>query len=237
MTGDSQEPGLRAAVFDMNETTLDLAPVRAVVDALVGDHGGFRVWFGRLLQLSMTVTATGSYADFSVLARSALDAVADAGGAEVSDDDWSRVAGALGSLPPYPDVIGGLDRLRAAGWTTVALTNSAPAALARQLDGAQLTDRFDHVISVDVVERFKPAPDPYRHTATVLGLDPDELTEGSAGGPWMVACHDWDLAGARAAGYRTAFIRRPGMSCASALPPPDVAVDDFAALADALLAR
>jgi|GEM_PF-2966343 len=51
---------------------------------------------------------------------------------------------------------------------------------------------------------------------------------------WMVACHDWDLAGARATGMRTAFVRRPHMAYAPSYAAPDVDVADFVELAEAL---
>lgn len=214
-------------VFDVNETTLDLAPVRNVLDDLLAPEGGFRAWFQRLLQLSMTVTAVDSYADFSTLARQALDAVADTGPRLLPDDAWDRLAGAMGALDPYPDVAGGLARLRADGWTTMALTNSAPASVAAQLERASLTPLFDHVLSVDAVRRFKPAAAPYLHAAQVAQAELSDM--------WMVACHDWDLAGARAVGMSTAFIRRPGMSYAATFPAPDLSVADFEELADQLL--
>ncbi|MEM7340867.1 MAG: haloacid dehalogenase type II [Actinomycetota bacterium] len=229
----------RVAVFDMNETSLDLAPVRVEVNEIVGAEGGFTVWFQRLLQLSMTVTATNAYQPFPALARFALEAVAATGGRTIDDATWSRVATAMGSLSAYPDVVGGLERLREGGWTLVALTNSAPGLLARQLDSSGLAPLFEHQISVEAVRRFKPAAAPYRHAAEVTGFDPEVLggnRRGDGGVPWMVACHDWDLAGANAAGYATAYVARPGMSYASAYPQPDVWVDDFEALASALLA-
>ncbi len=220
------------AVFDINETTLDLGPVRSVIDDLVPGEGGFRAWFARLLQLSMTVTATGGYDEFGVLARHALTAVAATGGPDrrtaIDDGAWAQVAAAMGALPAHPDVAPALDRLRAGGWRLVALTNSAPAAVTARLEGAGLAPRFDHILSVDAVRRFKPAPEPYRHAAVVLETEPDRL--------WMVASHDWDLAGARAVGMSTAFVDRPGQSWAPALPPPDLTVADFGQLADRLLA-
>lgn len=215
------------AVFDINETTLDLAPVRAAVDAVVGPQGGFRVWFQRLLQLSQTTTAVGHFVDFSTLARHAIDAVAATGGAVVDEDGWQSVVAGFGRLEAYPDVADGLSRLRAGGWTTVALTNSALPAVTAQLTGADLAPLFDHILSVDAVERYKPAPEPYRHAASTVGRDPSDLT--------MVACHDWDLAGARAAGLGTAYVRRPGLSYAPTFPPPDLDVADFGELADRLL--
>jgi 2-haloacid dehalogenase len=133
----------------------------------------------------------------------------------------------MGSLDPHPDVAPALDRLRDGGWTVVALTNSAPATVTGQLHRAGLAPRFDHVLSVDAVGRYKPSPEPYRHAAEVVGVEPGEL--------WMVACHDWDLVGARAVGLSTAFVTRPGQSWAPTFPPPDLTVADFGELADRLL--
>ena len=218
------------AVFDINETTLDLGPVRMVIDELVGSQGGARAWFSRLLQLSMTLTATGGYVDFSTLARQALEAVvATTGTGRVIDDvAWGRVAAAMATLQAHPDVAPALDRLRGAGWTTVALTNSAGDTVTEQLRGAGLAPRFDHILSVDSVRRYKPAPAPSEHAAAAVGADPSQM--------WMVACHDWDLVGARAVGLATAFVTRPGRSWAPTFPPPDLVVGDFGALADHLLA-
>lgn len=215
------------AVFDMNETTLDLAPVREQVDALVGPEGGFKAWFQRLLQLSMTVTATGSYQDFTVLAAAALDAVAATGANTLKPDAWDHIAQAMGHLNGHPDVVDGLSHLRSSGWMIVALTNSAQYSVDTQLERAGLRPLFDHVLSVDSVQAFKPAAAPYLLAAETLGAHPSEL--------WMVASHDWDLAGARAVGMSTAFVRRPGMSYASAFPAPDLDVVDFVELAAALV--
>ena len=210
-------------VFDVNETLLDLAPVRAVVDELLGPEGGAAVWFQRLLQLAMLTEVTGRHHDFTALAESAFHAVGRRGDRTVERGSWSRVADAFGELRAFPDVAPGLERLRADGWTVVALTNSAADRAPAQLAGAGIDGLFDHVVSVDVVETFKPYPAPYLHVAELVGRP--------AGSLWMVAAHDWDLAGARAAGLRTAFVRRPGATYADVLTPADVEVDDVEALA------
>ncbi|MFT7599337.1 MAG: 2-haloacid dehalogenase [Acidimicrobiales bacterium] len=201
------------AVFDINETTLDLAPVRAAIDDLVAPEGGFTVWFQRLLQLSMTTTTVGDYQDFSALAQHAMHAVAATGGRTLGDDAWAQVGAAFGQLQAHDDVVAGLTTMREAGWATVALTNSAPAAVQGQLEGAGLAPLFDHILSVEAAGAYKPSAAPYRFAAEAMGADPADL--------WMVACHDWDLAGARAVGYKTAFIERPAMSYADAFPPAE----------------
>lgn len=217
------------AIFDINETTLDLAPVRRTIDQLLGHGNGFTIWFQKLLQLSMTTTATGNYADFTMLAKASLHAVAESSAHSLPADAWDQVGAAMGSLAAYPDVQSGLTTLRSAGWTTVALTNSAPASVEAQLAHARLTPLFDYILSVDAVQAYKPARDPYLHAAERVGADPEAL--------WMVACHDWDLAGARAVGMSTAFVRRPNMAYAPNYRAADITTADFNDLADQLVAR
>ncbi|MEM7323002.1 MAG: haloacid dehalogenase type II [Actinomycetota bacterium] len=215
------------AVFDINETTLDLAPVREAVDELLGEEGGFRVWFTRLLQLSMTCTAINQFIDFSTLARHAGDATAATGGRTISDEDWSSVVTAFGRLKAHPDVVDGLTALRAGGWMTVALTNSTTDAVTAQLTNAGIAQLFDRILSVESVRTYKPATAPYLYASAVVGAAPSRM--------WMVACHDWDLAGANAAGLLTAFVRRDGMSYAPTFPEPKLNVADFGELAERLL--
>lgn len=215
------------ALFDMNETTLDLVDVRSTVDDILGSPDGFTIWFQKLLQLAMTSAATNRYRDFGVLAPSALRTVAASQGVELDEEALPRLGSALAAIAPYPDVVEGLERLRAAGWTTMTLTNSSLAGVTAQVENNGLTALFDHIISVELVEQFKPQSKPYFHALELGGGTPDST--------WMIACHDWDLAGARAVGLRTAYIARPNMHYADAYDEPDLFVNDFVELADAIV--
>lgn len=215
----------RLAVFDMNETTLDLAPVRAEINRQLGHSGAAGMWFARLLGLSMAITATGDYKPFTQLARTAMGSVADsvAGFDAISDDNWQRVVDTILTLPPHPDVADGLDSLIADGWRLFALTNSTQAAVEAQLASGKIADRFEAVVSVEAVRTFKPSPAPYHHIATVAGVEPSDM--------WMVAAHDWDLAGAKAVGMKSAFISRPRARFLDVFPAADVTATDFTDLA------
>lgn len=216
----------KIAVFDVNETTLDLAPVRAAVDDIFGRHGAFDTWFARLLQISMAVSATGNYLDFSALAMSALGSVAQTEQHPLPDNARAALGAAMGGLQAHPDVVDGLDQLRDGGWTLVALTNSAQTAVDAQLVGAGIADKFDHVLSVDLARTFKPQAAAYHLVSAATGADLADM--------WMVAAHDWDLAGAKAVGMSTAFVSRPGMPFADAYPAADCSVESFGQLADAM---
>jgi len=215
------------ALFDMNETTLDLVDVRATVNDILSNPSGFTIWFQKLLQMAMTSAAADTYQDFTVLAPSALRTVAASQQVVLPDDAVPRMGAALGGIAPFPDVVAGLETLRAAGWTTIALTNSALPSVTAQVENSGLTPLFDHIVSVDMVQQYKPQPKVYRY-----GI---ELGGASVENTWMVACHDWDLHGARAQGLQTAYVARPHMDYADTYPQPEVFVNDFVELAAALV--
>ena len=96
-----------------------------------------------------------------------------------------------------------------------------------QLENAGLIELFDHVLSVDEVGRFKPAPEPYLMAAERLGVEPGEMR--------MVAAHDWDVWGAMRAGCAAAYIAR-GDAPFAVGEPPDVVGADLAEVAEAILA-
>ena len=57
------------------------------------------------------------------------------------------------------------------------------------------------MMSAEMAGHYKPDREVYLTLTALLAVHPDEVL--------MVACHNWDLAGAKAAGLRTAFVERP----------------------------
>ena len=212
------------AVFDMNETMLSLGSVRNVFERHL--PGSDREWFARLLHLSVVSNETGEYHDFSSLGASALHFVADALGYEAKDRALADLKDAMANLTAHPDVRPGLERLKESGWTLATLTNSTREAAEGSLGRTGLIELFDFVLTVESVEKFKPHPDVYAIAADALQAPFESI--------WMVASHDWDLAGAAAVGMKTAFVRRPGLPWARHYSKPDISAADFVELASAL---
>lgn len=132
-------------------------------------------------------------------------------------------------LPAWEDVADGLDRLRGR-YLVVALSNGGFALLTNLVKDAGL--RFDAIVSAELARNYKPDPAVYRTAAELLGVPPTRML--------MVACHAWDIAGARDAGLHTAFLERPGekgpyrAADRAVDTPADLAVRDVAELATAL---
>ena len=215
------------AVFDVNETMLDLADLDALFAEVFGDPRARREWFARLLHLSVTANALAIDSDFGALGGEALEATGRARGIAIDETARVRLGGAIRSLRAHPDVTPALVALRGTGWRLIALTNSSAEMAGEQLAAAELADHFDRVLSVEAVGRFKPAPEPYLYAAEVSGAAREDI--------WMVAAHDWDLAGAAGVGLKTAYVERAGMMYGSIYPAPTVRAPDMLMLVQRML--
>jgi 2-haloacid dehalogenase len=220
---------MRIIVFDVNETLLDVAALEPHFARAFGDRLVLREWFSTVLLYSEVASLAGPYSDFGAIGGAALDMTAASRGVSLSAADRNLILTGMRSLPAHPDVRDGLRRLKDAGFRTVTLTNSAPAAVQQQLSSAGLIDLFERVFSVDAVRRFKPAPEPYRFVAKELGV--------STGALRMVAAHAWDVVGAIRAGCAAAFVARPGKVLYPLAPMPDIVGPDLRAVADQIIAR
>jgi 2-haloacid dehalogenase len=93
---------------------------------------------------------------------------------------------------------------------------------------------WDAIVSCEMIGVYKPNPEAYSTAARWLNLEPARIL--------MVACHNFDLGAAHAAGMRTAFVRRPDEWGPAGPPDPhpsmayDHVVDGFDALREQVLA-
>ena len=218
----------RVPVFDVNETLLDLGAMGPHFERIFGDAGVRVGWFEQMIQSALVATVTGSYRRFGDHAMAALEMTAERARVELGDGDRAAVGEQMRRLPPHPDVVGALGRLKEAGFRLAALTNSTEEVARAQLEHAGLFDRFDLVLSADMVRRLKPAPEPYRMAAERLGVAVGEVR--------LVAAHAWDVAGAAGAGCATAFVARPGKVLDPLAERPGIVGADLGEVAEAILA-
>ncbi|MGB7861398.1 MAG: haloacid dehalogenase type II [Acidimicrobiia bacterium] len=214
--------------FDVNETLLSLAPIKAKLEAIFGADPPVGEWFARMLHGSLVANAMDNYRPFGDIGVEALLTVAVKRGLSLRGEEAVDAVAEMMTLPPHPDVPDALKRLFEGGYVMVALTNGSTVVATDQIENAGLTPFLHKVISVEEVGRFKPDPAPYHHAAAVMGIPIGDLT--------LVAAHDWDCAGATAAGAGTVFVKRPGAVWSIPTDMPDVVVGDIADLADLLLA-
>lgn len=215
-------------VFDVNETLLDMTPLKKAVNALLNEEQGFRIWFGMLLHYSTVSNSINEYYNFTTIAAATLDMAATSLHKKVTEEDIKETLSVIKSLQTYPDVIKGLQLLKENGFRLITLTNSPPSALKEQLKNSNLTDYFEQALSIDTIEKYKPAAETYLWAAEKLAVQAEEML--------MIAAHGWDLAGASHAGLATCFIAREWQSLYTLSSKPDFVANDILAMAEKLVA-
>ena len=188
-----------------------------------------RTWRDRYLP-SMEKIRTGErpWRVLDELHRESLDSTLAELGVRLPEADRASLVAAWHRLRPWPDVTGGLVRLRER-FITAPLSNGHVRLL---VDLARYADlRFDTILSAELAHSYKPDPSVYLTAVRLLGVPVDQVM--------LVACHQWDLDGAAAAGLGTAYVSRPLEWGPNAEPEPvpkcDVTATDLNDLASTLI--
>jgi 2-haloacid dehalogenase len=209
--------------FDVNETLLDLAPVRAALVEAGEPESLLRTVFARTLLTGIAATATGTWCRF----REAFDA-ALAQETELTGDRRSRIADAFGELAPHPDVEPALRTLTEAGVRVVTLTHGSPGVAEAGLARGGVSPLVERSLSSEVIRAWKPSREVYLWAAGTCDVPPDRMA--------LVAAHGWDVLGAQRAGLTGAWFPRSERTYPAVYEQPHVAADDLGATVDALLA-
>lgn len=219
---------LTTLIFDVNDTLLDLSPLKQrVKNALGGKEELIPLWFSTLLHYSLVANQTDTYQDFGNIGVAALLLVAQTNDIKLSTEEaQDAVLQPFKELPPYADVIPGLSSLKESGFTLVALTNSSQKSLEEKLKFANIYHYFDHTFSSEPLKKFKPEIGVYTWTLNKLDIQPNEAM--------MVAAHGWDIMGAQHCKLHTCFVQRPHKHQFPLAKPADLSVPTVAALGDLL---
>jgi 2-haloacid dehalogenase len=103
-------------------------------------------------------------------------------------------------LAPFPDAAPMLTALADRGVPLAVLSNGTPLMLEKAFDAAGLRHRFEALLSVDAVGRYKTAPEAYQLAIDRFG--------GAPGDFLLVSSNGWDVAGATFFGFRTFWVNR-----------------------------
>ncbi len=216
----------RVLLFDVNETLLDIGPLqKAVADVLLGDDAA-KLWFTTMLQYSLVMTVSNQYASFGDIGAAVLQMLARNRDIVLKVEDAKQVLSVIRTLPPHPDVRPALDRLKTRGIRLATLTNSSQEVVEAQMRHASLDGHFERMLSVERPRHFKPHRAVYDWAAGEMGVAPGECM--------LVAAHGWDVAGAKWAGLRAAFIARAGQQMFPLADTPEIDAVDLLGFSEKL---
>lgn len=204
----------KAVVLDVIETCFAIDPLDERLEVLGLAKGALQIWFPRVLRDAFALEVTGTYKPFAEIATGTLGSLLAENRVEADPETMKIFLAAFATLPVHPDVPEGIETLRQAGVRVAALTNGSAKTTRQMFRQAGLGDAIEKFISIDEVQRWKPASAVYLHAAQSLDLAPAQLA--------LIAAHDWDIDGASKAGLTTGYLARQQPVCSSAMAAPDV---------------
>lgn len=217
---------ITSLIFDVNETLLDLEPLKQQINRVLKNEQAASIWFAELLQYSLVESITGEYTDFSEIAAAVLKMNAKKYDIHLSEEEINETLHPIKKLQAYDDVKPGLQKLRDAGFQLIAFSNGKPSVLEEQLQFAEIDLYFDKILSVDTVQKYKPHPSTYDFAV--------RNSSSNKANCMMVAAHGWDITGAMRAGLQTAFIERDGKYVYPLAEKPDISTTNILTLSQEL---
>lgn len=148
---------------------------------------------------------------------------------------------AYDSLSTFLDVTPALHALeKESGITAVVFSNGTQTMLTNSVksspDLGPQASVFKDIVTVEEVQRFKPAPAVYYHLAEKVGKS---KTKEAMGEMWLVSGNPFDVVGARSVGMQAAWVDRIGNGWVDQLMQeatgkPTVIVKDLKQVVDAV---
>lgn len=113
--------------------------------------------------------------------------------------DAEILTSSIGKMPPFPEVVATLEKLKAAGFRLAIISNTDDAIIAGNV--AQLGGSIDRVITAEQAGAYKPTSQIFHHAWKSLGIGMNDLVH-------ICASPHLDLAAARELGFRTVWVDR-----------------------------
>lgn len=218
---------IKAVFFDMNETLLNLSLLKENFGKHFDDDYVLKYWFVKLLHTSTITGVMNEYRNFGELAGVVLENLFYENGKVLTKEIKTEILGSFRNLPAYGDVPKALDLLNQNKIRTIAVSNSSLEMIKEQLTNAGIIDLFHSYYSVDAVKKYKPFKEIYLYAARMEKISPEDVV--------MVATHDWDLFGAKKAGFKTAYIERKREIFNPFYLQPDINKTDLVELAQEII--
>ncbi len=192
----------KVIAFDAYGTLFDVFSVTALCETRCPGKGGAlaQLWRSKQLHYSLLRSLMGRYEDFWTITEDALVYAAAFLEIDLAPGTRKDLMDAYLHLSVFPDVLPGLEALKASGTRLAILSNGAPAMLAAAATHAGIERLFDAIISADQARVFKPDPRVYHLVCERFDVRSEDVG--------FVSANAWDVSGAASAGLTSFWIQR-----------------------------
>jgi len=194
-------PKVKAIAFD-GFPIFDPRPIAAMTEQLFPGHGAALtgLWRTKIFEYTWLRTSMQRYRDFIGVIEDALVAAARSMSLELTPQKREMLVEGYHQMKAWPDVAPALQKLKAANLRLAYLNNFTPKMLTVNTTNAGLDGFFEHKLSTDAVQVYKPHPRAYQMGLDAFGLQREEIL--------FVAFGGWDAVGAKTFGYPTFWMNR-----------------------------
>ncbi|UOF89513.1 haloacid dehalogenase type II [Fodinisporobacter ferrooxydans] len=190
----------------------------------------FRNWFLRCITASRLAEYTWlrslmhRYANFEQVNRDALRFALNQLQLQYTNDTIESLINAYLTLEHYPEVRQALAAFQKC--KLVILSNGTEYMLQSVVNNAGFQAYFEGILSVDVLQIYKPDPQVYQLAVSKLGLSKDKIL--------FVSSNGWDVAGSKSFGFTVGWINRQGKTAEELGARPDYTVNNLLELANCI---
>ncbi len=195
-------PSVKAWVFDAYGTVFDVHSVAREADVLFPGKGLelSRLWRSKQIEYMFLRSLMKRYVPHDRNTEAALVYSARHLGLDCSASQRAVLMQAYLRLSPFPEAPKALERLK--GATRAILSVGTPSMIQSLVEHAGLASSFEHLLSVDSVKTYKPSPEVYQLVLDSLGVEKKDVG--------FVTSNYFDVAGAKAFGFKVYWINRTG---------------------------
>jgi 2-haloacid dehalogenase len=162
------------------------------------------------------MTWLGHYEDFFTITRNALVHALSEAAVRLEETQINQLMSEYDHLSTFPDVTPALQNLSTRGdieavifsnGTQEMVSNSVFRSASLSPHAALFTD----LVTVQGIQKYKPAPETYQHLATRTGRSVDKI--------WLISGNPFDIVGATKCGLNAAWLDRAGRDWEDAAVP------------------
>jgi 2-haloacid dehalogenase len=169
--------------------------------------------------LGLKMNFLGTFDSFSNITKNSLLHALAENEVKLQEEDIQRVMAAYDSLSTFADVEPALTKIASNPHiTAVVFSNGTKTMVSNSVyhsqDLSPQAKVFQHIITVDDVKKYKPAPDTYLHLADRVGKDRSQTNE-----MWLVSGNPFDIIGSRSVGMKAAWVDRANRGWQDAAVP------------------
>lgn len=217
---------VKGIAFNMYGTVVDVGAVAEACKEVAPDPVAFNTqWRAKQLEYTFLRSLMGRYRNFWWVTGEALEFAIQRFALQVTPEQRKRLMEAWLHPTPYPEVATALPRLKEK-YLLAVFSNGSLKMLRTGLEQTGLRPHFRWIISVDAVRLYKPSPKVYELAPKHMRLQRSQIL--------FVSSNSFDVVGAKSFGFKVCWIHRSGFPLDPLGPKPDLVVNSFDELVEAL---